>query len=233
MEFEGSPRGRGPRRPVIVAGVCVAVAAAWVYATIPDSTGTFHACYKLGSGELRVIDFPAEACRPDEAYIQWNKVGPTGPAGPRGPAGPAGPMGATGKQGPAGPIGPEGPAGPPGPPGPEASPRLWAILSVRADGTLRRASPAGLSVYYLGTGRYNVALDGPGVALETCVVNATLSTTAPTGGSGRSVPGEINVSTPDDSGTAGFFVFTYSSSGAFGLPSIPTDHGFDLALFCP
>jgi hypothetical protein len=237
MEFEGSPRGRGRRRLAVTMGVCAMLAAAgWVYATIPDTTGTFHGCYRVGFGDLRLIDFPAEACRPDEAHVQWNRVGPTGPAGPMGPGGPAGTMGApgkTGSQGPQGPQGPEGPAGPAGPPGQQGSPRVVAMLSVKADGTTRRAIPAGAGSSHLGPGHYNVVLGVPD-ALETCVVNATLSTTSPSGGgSGTSVPGEINVSTTDDSGTAGFFVFTYSSSAAFGFPALRTDHGFDLTLICP
>lgn len=238
MDVEGSPRRRGRRRLAVVLAVCGVVAAAWVYATIPDTSGTFHACYKVGFGfgDLRVIDFPTESCRPDEAHIQWNKVGPMGPAGPMGPGGPAGPTGSPGKPGPQGaqgPIGPSGPAGPEGPPGPQGSPRLAAFLSVQADGTIRRASPE-LFVNHLGTGHYNVHVNTLPVELATCVVNATLSTTAPECcTSGTSSPGEINVSTPDEIGTRGFFVFTYSSSAAFGLPAIRSDHGFDLAIFCP
>ena len=237
MELEGSRGKRGRKRLAVAVGVCGALAAAGsAHATIPDATGTYHACYKTGPGDLRLIDFPAESCRPSETYVNWNKTGPRGPVGPIGPGGPAGPQGAPGKagaQGADGPQGPQGPEGPMGPPGQQGSPRVVSFVSVRADGTIRRGTPDAF-ITKLGVGHYNVILAGPPAPLETCVVNATLSTTSPSGGgSGTSVPGEINASTTDDAGTSGFFVFTYSSAGALGTQAIRTDHGFDLLLVCP
>ena len=55
MEIEGSWRGRGRRQlAVMLAAGGVLAMASWVYATIPDAAGVFHACYKLGNGQVKL-----------------------------------------------------------------------------------------------------------------------------------------------------------------------------------
>jgi len=73
------------------------------YATIPDSQGVIHACYKTDNGQLRLVD--TGSCNPSELDISWNQTGPQGPVGPKGDAG------AQGIQGPPGPAGADGQPG--------------------------------------------------------------------------------------------------------------------------
>ena len=87
-----------------------------VQAAIPDSNGVIHGCV-LPSGNLRVIDSATEACKGNQASLDWNQTGPRGPAGPVGPTGPKGDTGATGPTGPQGAAGPQGATGPQGPQG--------------------------------------------------------------------------------------------------------------------
>jgi hypothetical protein len=98
------------------------VSAGVAYATIPDSSGQFHACVKMNNGQVAIIDHEAgQNCKQNEHHVHWSQSGAPGPAGPQGPpgpqgdpgpAGPAGPQGAPGPEGPTGPMGPQGPAGP-------------------------------------------------------------------------------------------------------------------------
>jgi hypothetical protein len=46
------------------------------YATIPDSNGTIHGCFKKSNGDLRVVESSA-GCKADESSIQWNQQGPS------------------------------------------------------------------------------------------------------------------------------------------------------------
>jgi hypothetical protein len=78
----------------IVVVTMLALAAGVAYATIPDSNGVIHACYKTANGQLRVID--SNGCHPSETALSWSQTGPQGPPGATGPTG------ATGPQGPAG-----------------------------------------------------------------------------------------------------------------------------------
>lgn len=78
-----------------VVGTVVAVA------SIPDTSGTIHACY-LKTGELRVIDSSTASCAKKETALNWSQTGPQGPPGAQGatgPAGAAGPPGAPGVSG--------------------------------------------------------------------------------------------------------------------------------------
>lgn len=101
---------RKPSRRVTIIG---AVTAAGVLAfggvalaSIPDSGGVIHGCYKPQSdghnSPLGVIDTALSNghCPSGNTEIDWNQ---TGPQGPQGPAGADGATGATGAQGPAGP----------------------------------------------------------------------------------------------------------------------------------
>lgn len=77
---------------VAAAGVAALVGGT-AYATIPDSSGTFHACLANG-GSVKIVDPAAGGkCSKNETAIAWNAQGVPGPAGPQGPAGPAGPAG--------------------------------------------------------------------------------------------------------------------------------------------
>jgi hypothetical protein len=57
-------------------------AAAW--ATIPDTGGVIHGCYRNAGGGLRVIDETSDSCRNNETGLNWNAQGPPGPPGPSG-----------------------------------------------------------------------------------------------------------------------------------------------------
>jgi hypothetical protein len=88
-------------RPALVALATVGVllvAGGIAYATIPDSSGAIHACYKVdpkgnldSNATLRVIDPSATkpdsaACKKDEQALDWNQQGVQGPPGPTGPS---------------------------------------------------------------------------------------------------------------------------------------------------
>lgn len=74
-----------------VAVMLFAVGLGVAYATIPDSQGAIHACYKTDSGQLRVVD--SSACNASETPLSWSQAGSQGAQGPPGPQGPAGPAG--------------------------------------------------------------------------------------------------------------------------------------------
>ena len=46
-----------------------------------------YGCYQKNEGQLRIV-LKGTSCRPSEAPISWNMVGPQGPSGPAGPPGP-------------------------------------------------------------------------------------------------------------------------------------------------
>ena len=66
--------------------------------------------------------------------------------------------------------------------------------------------------------------------MHECAALATISTTSSAAGRDFPNPGEISVSTADIPEAIGFFVFTYDSSGPFGVSPSGSDRGFDLAL---
>lgn len=86
-------------RPAVVALVAVGallVAGGIAYATIPDSKGVIHACYKMNAGTLRVIDSgSAQTCSSSETLLDWSQTGPQGPQGVQGPQGLQGPSGSS------------------------------------------------------------------------------------------------------------------------------------------
>jgi hypothetical protein len=155
----------------LAAGAAAALGTGIAVGAIPGSGGVIHGCYKQASGELRVIDAPAAACKNGEAALDWSQTGVPGPAGPvgpqgpkgdtgsqgpqgppgaTGPAGPQGPQGDTGPAGPAGPQGPKGDTGPAGPQGPKGDPGAQGpagadaprfFAHMAADGTLIAHSP--------------------------------------------------------------------------------------------
>jgi Collagen triple helix repeat (20 copies) len=98
----------------LVASLAIAVVTI-VQATIPDTSGVIHACYRA-NGNLRLVD--KSSCTSSETALTWNQAGPQGPAGATGPVGAPGPQGAPGPAGTPGPQGASGPQGQPGTPGP-------------------------------------------------------------------------------------------------------------------
>jgi hypothetical protein len=83
---------------VLVAALTLAALAAGVaWASIPDGTGTIHACYSPSDKTLRVID--TGGCAKGETPVSW---GQNAIQGAQGSQGNPGPPGATGLQGPAG-----------------------------------------------------------------------------------------------------------------------------------
>jgi len=76
--------GRHARRVLVHSFGLIALAAGIAYATIPDSAGVIHGCYR-NNGQLRVID-PSNggACRNNETGLDWSQTGPQGPPGPNG-----------------------------------------------------------------------------------------------------------------------------------------------------
>ena len=88
-------------KPAVVAlaiAAALLVAGGIAYATIPDSSGVIHACYKVdpkgnldSNATLRVIDPSAAkpdsaACKNNEQALDWNQQGVQGPPGPTGPS---------------------------------------------------------------------------------------------------------------------------------------------------
>ena len=130
---------RSWRLALIVVGALAAAGVA--YATIPDSSGLIHACYKKSDSALRVIDSSTDSCNKNETALSWTAQGTPGPIGPQGPAGPAGPAGPQGPQGPAGPAGAKGDTGSQGPPGPAGA--TGATGATGPKGDTGAAGPAG------------------------------------------------------------------------------------------
>ena len=130
-------RGSGVAKTLGAATAAAVIAGGVAWASVPDSDGVIHACYKVDSHDqvvsdarLRVIDEAStgsdasKACKRDERQLDWNQTGtgppgPQGPAGPQGPQGPQGETGAAGEQGPQGEAGPTGATGESGPQGPQ------------------------------------------------------------------------------------------------------------------
>jgi len=81
----------GRRLSLVALFVGVGVAAGGIaYASIPDSSGVIHGCFKATGGALRVIDTGAGgACNASERALDWNQAGPEGATGSAGPAGPS------------------------------------------------------------------------------------------------------------------------------------------------
>jgi hypothetical protein len=73
------------QRKMVIAGAALILLGALAYATIPDTNGIIHGCYKKSGGTLRVIDDTVSQCDSRaEIPIQWSQTGPQGPAGPAG-----------------------------------------------------------------------------------------------------------------------------------------------------
>jgi hypothetical protein len=85
---------------LVAAALVVALGAGVATATIPDSSGTIHGCYKKANGNLTIVDTGKGAtCQASEAAVTWSQQGAQGLPGPQGV------QGLQGKQGSAGPDG--------------------------------------------------------------------------------------------------------------------------------
>lgn len=60
---------------VVLAVVAVAAAATFAVASIPDSNGVIHTCYKV-NGVLHVINYPTENCTVHETALNWSQSSP-------------------------------------------------------------------------------------------------------------------------------------------------------------
>jgi hypothetical protein len=107
------------KRYIVCAVALPLLTTAGVYAVnrLEASDGKIHACVRVGTGEVRIVDTSSD-CRNNEAYISWNEVGPAGAPGAQGAPGPQGAQGQMGPQGPQGEVGPQGPQGEKGEQGP-------------------------------------------------------------------------------------------------------------------
>jgi Collagen triple helix repeat (20 copies) len=138
------------RRGVAVAFVVLAAIAVGgiAYASIPDSKGVIHGCYRKTTGQLIVIDSSGKGCEEGWTPLNWSQTGPTGAKGPTGATGPTGAKGPTGATGPTGPTGLKGATGPTGPAG------LSLFANIDDDGTLLSGTATG--AVRTGTGQYTV-----------------------------------------------------------------------------
>lgn len=99
-----SDLGRRGQRTIIISAACIVLLGVIAYASIPDSNGVIHGCYKKNGGTLRVVDNATDQCDKSELAVDWNQTGPQGlqglqgPAGPQGPEGPQGPSGSAGSR---------------------------------------------------------------------------------------------------------------------------------------
>jgi hypothetical protein len=119
----------------MISSFLLVVAGTVAFASIPDSSGVIHGCYKTENGQLRVIDPATQQCLPSETAISWNATGPQGIQGATGAQGPQGLQGVTGAMGATGAIGPNGAPGATGPQG--------AKGDTGATGAVGPAGPAG------------------------------------------------------------------------------------------
>src|SRR6516162_3032434 len=84
---------------LLVVAAALVLGATYAYASIPDSGGVIHGCFKNASGQLRVFDPAAtkpEPCTKAESALDWNQTGRQGPQGIQGPQGPQGIQGPKG-----------------------------------------------------------------------------------------------------------------------------------------
>ena len=83
---------------VLIAAPVAALAGAASLAVAASDDTTIYACKNIKRGIVRIVR-TADACRRNEAPLQWNVRGPQGPQGPQGDPGPAGPQGPPGTGG--------------------------------------------------------------------------------------------------------------------------------------
>ena len=82
----------------LIIGLVIGAGGAIALASIPDSSGVIHSCYRNTALQktFRVIDSATTSCNANETALNWNQQGPQGIQGPAGPTGPTGPQGPAG-----------------------------------------------------------------------------------------------------------------------------------------
>jgi hypothetical protein len=152
----------GPRRKRVLitsvlgaAGLVIGLGTGLAAASIPDSGGVIHGCYKAQANgsisQLGVVDTGKSGghCPSNQTPLTWNQTGPQGPQGPMGDTGAQGAPGADGAQGPPGPAGPST-AGPNG---------LDTVISVAEGSTNVLAVCPSTHPYLLGGGAFTPGQD--------------------------------------------------------------------------
>lgn len=85
---------------IVAVVVCAALGAGIATATIPDSGGTIHGCYKKTNGNLTLIDTDkGGTCQVSEAAVAWSQKGAQGLPGANGVQGQQGKQGSAGLDG--------------------------------------------------------------------------------------------------------------------------------------
>lgn len=95
--WSGWKRASRSRVAVAVAAsvITLAVAGSLAAASIPDSNGVIHACYKPSTGAVKIV-VSASNCGKGEVHLSWNHTGPAGKDGRDGTDGQDGADGAPG-----------------------------------------------------------------------------------------------------------------------------------------
>jgi len=75
----GSSVKLAKRQVKLIAGVAAGLlvggaGTAVVLASVPDTTGTIHACYANSGGQMRIIDSPSQTCSGSETAVSWNSA---------------------------------------------------------------------------------------------------------------------------------------------------------------
>lgn len=60
---------------LMVASIAGGLVSAVALASIPDSAGTIHGCYKTSTGMLKVIDSATQTCASGESALNWSQNG--------------------------------------------------------------------------------------------------------------------------------------------------------------
>jgi collagen triple helix repeat protein len=170
----------------LVVGVGVAVGGI-AYASIPDSNGVIHGCYRPTSGQLIVIKSNGKGCEKGWTPLNWNQTGVTGPTGLNGPKGTTGPTGATGLTGVTGATGLTGTTGATGPQGPaDLTPPVDAFTPTQlAQGAiLTCGSTANDAIFAVCNGPKLNGVDIRAGGFEFLRICATVTGGAPAGVSG-------------------------------------------------
>ncbi len=66
---------------IAIGTIIGATATGIVAASIPDSSGVIHACYRTNTGSVRIVEDTVGSCGANETAISWNQTGPQGPSG--------------------------------------------------------------------------------------------------------------------------------------------------------
>lgn len=80
------------RRMLFTLAAVILMVGGVAYASIPDSGGVIHGCYKNGTGvrDFKLLDSDTGSCASGWTEITWNQTGPQGATGATGATGPQG-----------------------------------------------------------------------------------------------------------------------------------------------